>query len=81
MIAWVAFALALLELVFLVLVVLASRKFWRQMEPMVRPLLAMFSPPATSGPPVDAPPLVDGAGSSSPIVSDGSPGPSTPGGP
>lgn len=44
------FVLALLELALLVGVVVLAGRFWRQVEPQVRPLLAMFTPPPQDPP-------------------------------
>lgn len=44
----VAFVLVVVELVFGAAAVLAARRFWRKVEPTVRPMLAMFTPPASS---------------------------------
>jgi hypothetical protein len=53
-VAWVALALALLELVVIVSVVVIVARFWRQVAPTVEPLLAMFAQPTeTPTVPVD----------------------------
>lgn len=58
MIAWVALALALLELLFLVAVTILCVRFWRSAKPMLAPLLSMFGQvetPAASTNPTRAP--------------------------
>lgn len=45
MIAWAAFLLAVLELVFLAAVLAAAARAWSKVAPQITPLLAMFSPP------------------------------------
>ncbi len=44
-VAWFALALALVELVFLVGVVVLCWRFWKRTAPMVAPLLQMFAMP------------------------------------
>lgn len=61
MIAWAAFVLALLELLFLVGLVLAAGRFWRKVEPSVSPLLSLIGPytsssSSTSAGPAEHPP-------------------------
>jgi hypothetical protein len=41
----IAFVLVVLELVAAAGAAVLVRRFWRQVEPQVRPLLAMFTPP------------------------------------
>lgn len=48
MIAWAAFLLALLELLFLVGLALAAGRFWRKVEPSVSPLLSLIGPYTSS---------------------------------
>ena len=45
--AWVALALALLELAVIVAVVVLVVRFWRKVSPTVAPMLSMFAPPAS----------------------------------
>jgi hypothetical protein len=46
--AWVALALALGELVFLLAVAALGLRFWRSVAPTVEPLLTMLAPPPAS---------------------------------
>lgn len=44
----VAFIVVVLELVAAAGAVIALRRFWRRVEPTLRPMLAMFLPPTTT---------------------------------
>lgn len=45
MIAWAALVLAVLDTALWVSFALLVRRFWKEAEPTLRPMLAMFAPP------------------------------------
>lgn len=45
MVAWLALAVAVVALIPWLLLGVTVPRFWRKVEPQVRPLLAMFAPP------------------------------------
>ena len=50
-----AFVVVVLELVAAGVGVVLVRRFWRQVEPQLRPLLAMFTAPSSPGMPPSGP--------------------------
>lgn len=60
MIAWLALAVALVDLVLWLIVAWTLRRVWATIGPQVQPLLAMFAPQQTPADPAAAIPEPDG---------------------